>query len=216
MKDTHCKLLQIEIRIPSEHFDKQALLDDTKDTIPDESKATAREGQPVYAWSYGSRDNPGKQHAHIIVDLRGKKNARLTLTYHGGEDERLVEDVRPPYMEDCASWLALFLCVEEVEANIQALYSFGSDYELVVGLPFPLVVPTKELSGATVTGLSVNLPAGASMEHAMIDKRGADILVVGLTRTKLRLKEFDLAAQLSKLSISVTTLVRAKETGEEE
>lgn len=200
MQDYSCEFLELSIRLPVGEFDKSAFLEDVKETLRDDSI------ENLYMWSFGSRDNPGKQHAHIAVDLRGEKRVRLTLTYHAVNVD--VEDIRPPYLEDLAAWLSGFLRVETTQADARTSFRFGSDYESVIGLPFPLLVPIKELSGTKVIGVALELPISIGLSDVIIQKDKDDTIILASYKSSVKLKEFDLSAELERTSASIKILMK--------
>src|ERR1700733_1316613 len=119
MKDIFCDTLDLAIQFPKDQFDKSAFLADLRD-VPDELKE-----REYFSWAYGSLENPGKQHAHISVDLRGKKTALVNIVYHG--EDPGIKDLQPPYMEDCAQWIGSFI-KGDVEPYINAYFDYPSTF----------------------------------------------------------------------------------------
>jgi hypothetical protein len=199
MKDFFCETLELDFRVVPENFDKDAFLADVKDV--------AERSTDVHTYVYGSSTKPDKQHAHIIVDLHGKKRFRFRITYHSFPGN--TQDTRPPYMEDCAQWLGQFFKDEELQANLRAFYLFDKKFSPVVPLPFPLVAASKQLAGSKVTGLSLRLPLEMGIRRAVIEReREKDETSIQIdTNVKVNLRKFALAAQLESLAIVVMTLV---------
>jgi hypothetical protein len=197
LQDFFCEYFEIEMRVPSEAFDKAAFLEDIK--------GFSDPGRKTHAWSYGSSKQPDKQHAHMYIDLRREKHVRIRIVYHNtGTD---AKDVRPPYMEDCGQWIGQFLKAEEIPAELEALYKFDSKYSPIMGLPFPLPTARKELRGSKVIGVSVQPPRKMSIKEAIIQRAGSGFTVFITTKEIVKLKEFDLAAELERLSGPVMTFV---------
>src|SRR5882672_6894692 len=100
LADFHCEVFDISIRFRLEDFDREAFAKDVE----------AEENHPPYhRWSFGSTEKPGTEHAHITVEFpEGNESGdeppgKLRIVFHSSEED--VEDVRPPYMEDCAIWI---------------------------------------------------------------------------------------------------------------
>jgi hypothetical protein len=198
MEDFHCEFLEFEIRVSAEQFDKEAFLEDVK-VVFDERKVT-------HMWGFGSLEKADKQHAHILADFRHEKRVKFIVTYHsvGLKDE----DVRPPYMEDCVQWLGKFFKEEIVSANLTASFRFDKRYAPIIALPFPLLAANKELSGSVITGVSIRLPRILKIRRAILQRiKDEDTGVQIDANLNIKLKEFELKAQLEKLSVPVMMLV---------
>jgi hypothetical protein len=164
MRDYFCEFLELDLEVASEFFDKDAYFEDVKDNINIEKQ--------VHSWSYGSKDKPEEQHAHIIIDFRNADKYRLRVTYHGfgGEDT----DTRPPYMEDCAHWLGQFMKGNEFSADLAARFIFDEGYSPVISLPFPLLSPNDDLAGAQVIGIRIKLPRRMNVKNVILQKGESD------------------------------------------
>lgn len=196
MEIHNCCVFELEMRVPSALFNKDAFWSDIKDNSPQD--------QEVCGWSFGSKTNPGKEHAHIVVDFRSKKRIRISISYHRTNSE--VEDVRPPYMEDCASWLGSFIAKEELEARLIVSYLFEEGYASVVSLPFPLltVAPGREFEGASVTGIAIRLP---DVQRVTIDTQDRKIFLGLRVSKEVNLNTFQLDQSLDGFSPLVNKLV---------
>lgn len=193
-------LFRIRFRIPAEQFDKEGLANDAKDNAPQDPY--------IWGWSFGSTNEPGKQHADMMVDFRRNKYVRVTITYHRTDFE--VEDCNPPYMEDCAQWLSGFIKEVKLPVDLDASYVFENGYSSVVSLPFPLlgVLPDREFEGASITGLAVRL----SNDHRITIDRSDDSIYLRVNmKDTIDLKEFQLEPSLENLSSIVNKLI--KKTG---
>jgi len=190
----NCTFLELDTEISPESFDKARFFDDIKSVIANSEK------QRMFAWSYGSTSNPEKEHSHILIDFRENK-IRLKITFNYAEKmKNKIEDVRPPYMEDCAQWIASFINKDSVSAAIGASFVFSNDYVPVFALPFPLLNQNKELSGALVTGVKIKLPQRTVIIQKTKKGMGAHID----KKAELDLRNFTLTEQLQELSALVT------------
>ena len=202
MQDFLCEYLEIEMRVPSDAFDKEAFLEDVKD-IGDPARNT-------YGWAYGSTEEPDKQHAHIFVDLRREKRVIIKMIYHNTATPHTatpLEDIRPPDMEGCGQWIGKFVKLEEVPAEVEALFKFDSKYSPVMGLPFPLPTARKELRGSRVTGVSVQPPRKMNVQEVIIQRAGSGFTVFIRKREIVKLVALTLAAELEGLSGQVMKFV---------
>lgn len=196
MEDFHCDMLGFDFRFPLEDFDKEAFLKDVVNV----------EGQSVHLWAYGSLEKPGEQHASISLSFNENESGRLTLVYL--KSERKIEDVRPPYMEDCAQWIGQFFKTEDMPADVQVIHIFDKNFSPIFALPFPLITESKELAGTQVTGVSMTLPKRAGLRRAMIMKGNDSTFLASFAKAKVNLKSFDLNEQLGKLTSLVLKLLR--------
>lgn len=196
LKDYFCDSLDFTFKFKAEDFDKEAFLRDTKAT-----------GDKQFAWSFGSRDKDKDLHAHISVELYDEDGS-LHVIYHAVKTD--VEDIRPPYVEDCAEWVVQFFKVEELDASVYTVFNFEGTHSSVLSLPFPLVTEVKGLAGSQVTGLSIDLPKGEALKRALVQTYKDNILVIGTANTRIKLKSFNLRTQLSRLSATVGKLVKPK------
>jgi len=90
-------------------------------------------------------------------------------------------------------------------------YTFDNSFTTVVPIPFPLVI-TGPLAGSLVSGLALMLPNDAT---TAILQRIDDEIYVFLRRTfEIDLREFNLFAELEKLSTTVSSLIEAVETND--
>jgi hypothetical protein len=197
MQDYLCEYFEIEIHVPSDAFDKAAFLEDIKDVSDVESKA--------HAWAYGSINQPEKQHAHVYIDLRREDQVRIRIVFHNFGIS--AQDTRPPYMEDCGQWLGKFVKDEELPAELEVLYRFDKGYAPVMGLPFPLLTPRKDLSGSQVVGISIQPPRTMKIRQAIIQKDKDDFTIYITTKVQMNLRSFDLEGELKRLTDPIMTFV---------
>jgi hypothetical protein len=212
MEDFYCDTLALRFPFTLEDIDRDAFkkaisdvpyIDEFNDADDaDEEKLDA-------AVSFGSRDNPTKYHAHLRLRLR-KEGGRVDLSYHQSPLE--VDDVQPPYLEDCAQWVAGFFKVDKFNAHITSSYIFDDSFSPVIALPFPLVTTEKALGGSLVTGLSLLLPKDESSEMVIIQSSGDDIWISHNATSEVSLKDFDLSTELKRLSATIKSLVKKQGT----
>jgi len=198
IKDYFCDSLDFTFSFRVEDFDKDAFLEDTK-----------TEAKDFYAWSFGSVQHKGEQHAHMRLQFDGDESV-LLISYHASDAK--IEDIRPPYMEDCAQWIFQFFKVDELDVKLNGTFIFKETHTPILSLPFPLVTENKSLAGSTISGLSIELPKEEALRRVlvqMLDK--TDTLIIGFTRKKIKLKTFNLRTQLSRISATVMKLMRKKE-----
>jgi hypothetical protein len=183
MEQFNCRFLELTIRIQSEVFSKTAFFDDVKDNINLERK--------VHRWSFGSQANPNGQHAHLVVDFEEDDAVTIVIIYHWIKSEVQVEDIRPPYMEDCARWLSGFIETEKVIANLQLFYSFDDAYVPRFNLPFPLlsVTDSTEFSGAMVSGIAIRFQEPSEAEKVIIERFAKNTLMSIYSTQELALKD---------------------------
>jgi hypothetical protein len=213
MEDFHCDALELSLRFPSEDFDQDLFF--KAGGVEDREKFTDEDGDFSAALSFGGREESTSYHCHIKVRFyKTETKDRIDITYH---DSSLDEvETSPPYAEDCAQWLASFFKVDKVDARISATYVLDSSFSLVLGLPFPLISSEKALTGSIVTGLSILFPKGEQTESAIIQTTEKNsIIIFNTSIPQLSLKDFDLFAELKRLSLSVNSLIRKQENNSE-
>lgn len=199
MKEFFCEMLELDLRVAADQFDKEAFLAEVKKI--DERDTDVRE------YTFGSSTKPDKQHAHIIVDFHKEDRYRFRIIYYSRPGEN--KDTEPPHMEDCAEWLARFFRNDEIQGTIHAIYEFDERWAPVVPVPFPLVVASERLAGSKVTGIALQLPAKMRISRAILqggDKKG-ELSVQIDSKIKTRLSEFRLTSELERLAIVVMALV---------
>ena len=205
LTEYHCESFEVEARFGSEDFDKEAFFEDVK---------AGDDPEPSLHWSFGSTEKKDVEHAHLSLIIPTKKEegkeskGRIILGYHSSD--AVINDLRPPYMEDVGTWLGKFFKVDELPAYINAIFRFGEQYESTLSLPFPLITENKALSGSTVSGVTIEPPAHSPLRRVMIQRSETDTIVYAMGRSRIKLKAFDLKKQVEKVSAQVHGLIREK------
>lgn len=201
LKDYHCHTFELDCLIPRKAFNREAFLADIHDISPMESNN--------YGWAFGSRDNPGKQHADMMVRFN-EDSVHVLVVYH--VTGRTPTDERPPYMEDCANWLSGFVDASDVTVQQIVLYLF-EHHSPVINLPFPLlsIMEGSLLEGAQVTGVAVRFAGKEEPRRITIDRHEDAVFISLCGQTKLDLRCFSVEAELDKLAPLVKTFVREVE-----
>jgi hypothetical protein len=201
MKDFSCELFEIDIRVPAEQFEKDGFLEEIKDYSD-----TPQSGR--HSFVYNSADNPDKQHAHIVADLRGQKRFGFKISYYGHPGR--PQEKQSLSMEGCAQWLGQFFRTDEVRARLDAFYAFkAGKYVPAIALPFPLMSGERSLAGSQVTGVCIKLPSQSKIDRAIIQEEdNKDITIQIDARATLNLRQFDLESHLANFSPWIMTLVK--------
>jgi hypothetical protein len=209
MEDFHCEMLELSLRFSSEDMDQTAFLKAAG--IENREEYTDEDGDFATAVSFGAREQSTDYHAHMRVRFFKEGEHRIEISYHDSRGEA-IEDVKPPYAEDCAQWVGGFFKGDKVAVRISAAYTFDKSFSPVVSLPFPLTSSEKALAGSLVTGLSILFPK--EIPESAVIQMGSDddTMVFFNTKAELNLKEFDLLGELKRLAVSVNSLV--KKTGD--
>lgn len=216
MDDFQCDMLELNADFKREALDETAFLEAVRELGPDELEVS-EEGNVEVSLSFGIADEPLKPHAHLAVRLNKSGKGRLELRFHNStiewESEEEKERRRQPNVYDGAQWLGRFFSGDTVEAHIHAAYIFDDSFAPTVTLPFPLVTSEKGLAGALVLGLSLLLPNEQEVATATIQTtpKGATFLFI-TTTTATNLKVFNLDTELERLSPSVSTFVKRRDT----
>jgi len=212
MDDFQCDMLEMLFHFPLEEMDRDAFLATISELGVDINTDDA--GNVRAAIFLGSREQPPKQHAHLRVRL-GKKKGTLELIYFGIPIK--VKNEKLPYVEDCAQWLGQFFKSDTMKAHTHVTYTFDKSFSPVIVLPFPLFTSEKTLAGSLVSGLSILLPKEDPPETAIIQTSGDETHVSLGTTLEVNLKDFDLFAELKRLSVSlIHSLVKKQETDGEQ
>lgn len=204
MEDFHCDFLEVSFRVSAEAVDKAALLRETGHE--DDERLQVR-------LVFGSSSNPDTQHAHARVRFSSEKKVRVQVAYHSSPGD--VEDAHPPYMEDCAKWLAGFIQDETVSAEVNGSFMFDNSFAPGIPMPFPLLMADERLAGTVVTGLSLTLGKGVEIDKALLLYDEGFTSVSTFTEKEISLKDFDFYAELNRLSLSVMSLVKKQEAKDE-
>jgi hypothetical protein len=194
MKEFNCHYVDISLRIPEGEFDREAFWEDVKDN--------AHEQTDCYGWSFGSKTDPGEQHADIFLDFREKTRVRIQVKYH--QAPREIKDIRPPYMEDCARWLGSFIASEIVRAQFHAMYLFDGEYKTT--LDFPALTKSVGRQDVKVNGVSLlfdEYKAWATLH----EDDGVSVLHLEVKAKSVDLKRFNLRQQLCEWVPLVDSLV---------
>jgi hypothetical protein len=200
LEDYNCRSLEFDIFFSSDEFDKDAF---SKEVDSDD---TTEE----YSWVFGSKQQPGKQHAHIEIEFstspKEPHHARLIYI----RSSRHVADNRKRYMESCARWLFSFFKPETIDMFVQASFDFDKSYTPVIALPFPFVPVTgasRFLEGSSITGVGIDFPPNSKLDTVVIQHFETGIMVNITAIAEMRLKRFSAANELKKLSVSVGQLI---------
>jgi hypothetical protein len=201
LEDYNCRSLEFDLFFSSDEFDKDAFL---KEVDPDGT-------QEEYSWVFNSKQVPNQQHAHIELEFSSSPedphHARLIYI----RSKREVISDRKQYMENCARWLGGFFKVETVYMMIGAGFEFDKSYVPLIALPFPLVPiidGSKVFVGSSVTGVSLEFPEASKLETAVIQRFDDEMVIKVTAFVGIRVKRFNAANELKKLSASVGKLIR--------
>ncbi len=199
IKKLNCLFLTIDIDFNEAMFNTRAFLKDIGET---RKKSFPR----IFPLSFGSKNKTKKEHSHMLVVL-DKDESRINISFRQGENHD--EDVRPPYLEGCVSWIASFFNDSVPDANITALFEFGGKYEPLIDLNYPLLVGGVHLKDAKVTGYDIEVPNGSKSFRINIMSRGDNIGIIYTANEKIDLASFnyqDYALNLSEITNSLIKL----------
>jgi hypothetical protein len=196
--------LEFNIFFSSDEFDKDAFL---KDVDPEDELES-------YSWVFGSKEQPGKQHAHIEVEFSSspKEPHHARLIYI--RSNQSVINKSGPYMENCARWLCRFFKIETTYTLVEGSFDFDKSYAPIIALPFPFVPMTdssKILEGASITGVGFEFPKKSKLQSAIIQHFGDYTTLYISAIVRVRIKKFNASNELKKLSASVRELITKQE-----
>jgi len=199
MDQFNCFSFEIEFNLKREDFDETAFCEDTKVDLSVDVG---------HAWSYGSGDTEGEIHAHLLFDHSPdpKKDLTFTISFH--KSTKKIDDVRPPYAEDCVQWLSKFIRPKEVAVFIDARFRFGEDYIPVFSLPFPLISTSEELAGCEVDALGIKFPEASALTRALIQIRNKRTRIDAQSKKTINLESFELEPMISDLFAAVAVLMK--------
>jgi len=204
LKSKFCDDFELGIKFSLDEFDKEAFLEDVKSKEL-QSAGKSKAQRERFSFLYGSQEHPGEQHAHLIVSF-SDETCNATLSYSRSREE--VEDVRPPFMEDCSQWFGRFFKIETIVATIDASFDFGEDYAPVVVLPFPVMSEHEILAGTSITGVSIQFPEESTFDRVIIQRMDDSTWLSVLGIVELKTAAMDAYAALEELFLPVSKLVK--------
>jgi hypothetical protein len=206
LKAYFCDYFELEITFSLSEFDKEAFLKDIESK--DESKDTKKSKTQAerFSFVYGSQEHPGEQHAHLIV-IFSDESCSAMLSYSRSRGEK-VEDVRPPFMEDCSQWLGQFFKTETVVATIDASFDFGEHYTPVLVLPFPVMSEHEILAGTSITGVSLEFPEESTLDRVIIQRMDDSTWLSALGIVELKTAAMNAYAAFEEIVLPVNKLVK--------
>jgi len=207
MEDFHCDTFDLNFQFKPEEINRDAFLKAVSEA-PYVDENTDNNEEVDVGLSFGSREQPPKLHAHLRVRVT-KERGRADLSYHASPMK--VDDVKPPHAEELMQWLSEFFTFENVKARVGAKYDLDESFSPVIALPFPLVTSEKGLTGSLVTGMSLLLPKEPEPLLAIIQSAGDETDIFISTSTEINLRNFDLLAELKRLSKTLYSLVKQKQ-----
>lgn len=209
MDDFHCNMFELNFEFAREALDEPAFLKAIEELEADEY---ADDGENIeVTLSFGSRSQPPKPHAHLTVKLNKEGKGNGELRFHNSTMENINE--RLPLIEDCTRWFGEFFKNDTVTAHQVIVYIFDESFERTINLPFPLVTSEKALAGSLVMGIAILLPEEQLVETATMQAtpKGGTYLFFTTTKREMKLKDFNLSAELERLSPSVDTFVKRQD-----
>src|ERR1043165_1360425 len=218
MDDFQCDMLELNAEFEREALDESALLEAAGELYPDGVEVD-EEGNTEVTLSFAIPDEPLKPHAHLTVRLNKAGKGTLELRFHNSSVEWVPEEEKErwPNVYDCAQWLGKFFRGGTGKGHIHAAYIFDDSFVPTVSLPFPLVTSEKGLAGALVLGISLLLPKehGVATAALQTTPKGSTYLFI-TTTSATNLKEFNLDAELERLSPSINTFVKRRDSNDAE
>ena len=212
MEDFHCDMFELSFQFAPEEINRDAFLKALG--FGDNEVSEDEDGNIFVVRTFGHREETSDYHAQLRVVLKKEKKSRVELRYHASKLD--IKDEKPPYVEDCAQWIAEFFKSETVKARISAAFVFDKSYAPTITLPFPLAASEKALTGSLVTGISIQPQKQEPLELAIIQRSGDETFVSTFATSKVNLQSFDLSAELKRFSGFVGSLVKKLESSEEE
>ena len=211
MKDFHCEVLELSFRITPEEIDEDRFLKAIG--IENRDEAADEEGDVLISKTFGRRETTTDYHGHMSGLITKEGKGRIDLSYHeAGVD---IKDEGPPYVEEAAQWLADCFRKEEVKTRTTASFTFDSSYAPTIALPFPLATSEKALAGSKVVGVSIQFPEKEQLDFAVVQLTKDETFISIVATSEIRLKDFDLFAELERLNVLLDSLVRRREPSDE-
>lgn len=210
MDDFNCDMLELNFEFAREALNEPAFLEASRELKAEEY--TDDEGVLELTLSFGSHEEPPKPHAHLTVRMGKEDNVRAEIRFHNSKME--VEGGPFPPYEECTQWFSKFVNTDTIKAHLHAAYIFDESFSRTINLPFPLVTSEKELAGSLVTGISLLLPKEQTVETAVVQSTGSrgGTYLFFTASDEISLRDFNLDAELEKLSPSVSNFVKRPDT----
>lgn len=207
MDDFHCEVFEMFFRFTAEEVDQDAFLRAVEGLGVE--RETDDKGDTEVELVLASREDSPGHHAHVSIGFSKEEKHRLHFSYYAFPVES--EDEKLPHVEDGARWLGEFFKADTMKVHTHTTYTFDKSFSPAIPFPFPLISTEKGLVGSLVTGMSILFPKEPP-EQVIIQRTGDTTYISHSTTSEVSLKNFDLATELKRLSVSViNSLVKKQE-----
>ena len=200
LRDCRCIQFELHLYFSSKQFNRTAFERAVKRKIEDDTHSS---------WTYVSKDEKRREHAHISLFLSSESKHRARFTFLPFQGD--ATDGKEPFLEDCVNWFGSFIKSNVIKTAIRGEFFFDEQYLPVVSLPFPIVGQTKDLAGSIVKGMSIEFPPKFGLDLAIIQSIDEYIAISAFREKSVSLKRFNLDNEVKKITSPVMALVRKVE-----
>lgn len=199
LKSLNCETFEFTVRFDDKDFNKEEFKEYTGGEIKE---------QGTYASHYNSKRKRNPDHAHLLVSLDGE-DSYFEATFHQGTIESDL-DTSDVTLEDSVKWFSDFLAGKEFLALIKAFFSFDETYRSLLNLDYPLLIDSKLLSGAVISGHEITFAKDFPIKRLFIGKKDEGIAVAVFAINALNLTTFDVYTEVRRISKYVEELVHKR------
>lgn len=202
MKNLNCEMYEFTVRFDEANFNKEQFKKDF---------GCEDETHNAFDSHYYNKGKRKIDHAHLEVKVDGE-DSRFEATFHAGKFEsNLIEPDETP-LEDAVKKFSGYLDVLEYTATVTAIFRFDDTFEPLLQLDYPLLVGSKDLRNAVVSGHEILFDIDESRGgRAFIAIRRDSIAVILNIVKNLNLASFDVYAEIEDVSKYTKVLVKKEE-----
>jgi hypothetical protein len=203
MQNLNCEMFEIVIPFDEKQFNKNEFK---------VSRKCKDKSHKFFVSHHNSQSIRKKEHAHLAIIL-DKKESQLRAIFledriEEGDDETPLSNVS---LEDCVKEVSPFFKKDEFEAGLQAVFRFDKDFEPIIKIRYPLLVESKLLQNATISGHEIEFSNNSMTGKFLItvNEKG-DITTLFNAKTKVVLTEFNPYDVIKQCVGNIKSLLRMK------
>lgn len=203
MKNLNCEMFELSIQFDEKHFKKKEFkaFRECKD-----------KSHKVFVSHHNSKNTKKEEHSHLAIIL-DKKNSQLRAMFL---EDRLEEDedvskLSSVPLEDSVREVSPFFNKDKFEATLQAVFRFTKDYEPIIKIRYPLLVESKLLQNAEISGHEIKFSNDLMNGNFLITaNEEGGLTALFSAKTSIVLSEFNPYSEIERTVSNVQSLLRRK------